>query len=338
MNLKTISKVRHEAEKYWQISKPAIKGLLLNKSSTYCPLLWDSVFIDQHGNVFTCCHYQPGILGSIYSHDLSKIWTRSIKLRTLRWMSLNRCLHCFHECTLLSKSQKASSVLPHKSMKYPRKLRILYGEFCNISCIMCYQDNRSKIMINNEIIKKNVDFSLIEDIDLQGGEILAMKNAREMYLWLTKELNKKVNLITNGILINDDWADHLVKGSNWIQVSVNAATKKTHEIVNKNSNFTRVIDNIKKLIHLKKQYCLNIKIVYKFTIVSENIHEISEAIVLADHLDCDQIAFGFDSSIPHILQDNKELRETIKNRIALLRSSKLRIDIERKRLEQLDLL
>ena len=203
---------------------------------------------------------------------------------------------------------------------------------------MCYQDNRSKIMINNEIIKKNVDFSLIEDIDLQGGEILAMKNAREMYLWLTKELNKKVNLITNGILINDDWADHLVKGSNWIQVSVNAATKKTHEIVNKNSNFTRVIDNIKKLIHLKKQYCLNIKIVYKFTIVSENIHEISEAIVLADHLDCDQIAFGFDSSIPHILQDNKELRETIKNRIALLRSSKLRIDIERKRLEQLDLL
>jgi len=338
LNFLMLSRESIIMKKYWHISKVAIKDLLFSQRSTYCPMLWDSVFIDQYGNVFTCCHYQPEILGSIYTHDLSDIWSKSVKLKMYRWMSQNRCLHCFHGCTLLSSAQKASPITASKSMKYPKNLRILFGELCNIACIMCNQDHRSKIIINNEILKKNINFSLIEDIDFQGGEILAMKNAREMYLWLTKELSKKVNLITNGILINDDWADNLVKGSNWIQISVNAATKKTHEIVNKNSSYTRVLDNIKKMVHLKNRYCSNVEIVYKFTIVPENIHEISEAIELADHLGCDQIAFGFDESIPHFLQDNKPLSNTIKNRIALLKSSKLKVDIERKRLETLDLI
>ncbi len=203
---------------------------------------------------------------------------------------------------------------------------------------MCYQDHRSKVVLNSEVIRKNIDFSGIEDIDFQGGEILAMKNAREMYLWLTKELHKKVNLITNGILINEEWADHLVKGSNWIQISVNAATKEIHETVNRNSNFARVIDNIKKLTHLKNEYGSDVKIAYKFTIVPENIHEVRDAITLADDLGCDQIAFGFDASIPGFLQGNEQLRENIKNSISQLRNKGLKIDIENKRLEQLGLL
>ncbi len=253
-------------------------------------------------------------------------------------MSLHRCLHCFHGCTLLSDSQKASAASPVNSLQYPKKLRVLFGEFCNVDCIMCYQDHHSKVILDKEAFRKNIDFSMIEEIDFQGGEILEMKNAREMYLWLTRELHKKVNLITNGVLINDEWADHLVKGSNWIQISANAATKETHETVNRNSSFARVIDNIKKLTHLKNECRSNVKIVYKFTIVTENIHEVSDAIKLADDLGCDQIAFGFDASIPRFLRDDKQLKETIKNRIALIRSHGLKINIENKRLEQLGLL
>jgi len=203
---------------------------------------------------------------------------------------------------------------------------------------MCYQDHRSKVVLNSEVIRKHIDFSGIEDIDFQGGEILAMKNAREMYLWLTTGLHKKVNLITNGVLINEEWADRLVRGSGWIQISVNAATKEIHETVNRNSNFSRVIDNIKKLTHLKNQCGSDVRIVYKFTIVAENIHEISDAIALADDLGCDQIAFGFDASIPGLLRENEQVRENIRSRIALVRKNGLKIDIESKRLEQLGLL
>lgn len=46
---------------------------------------------------------------------------------------------------------------------------------------------------------------------------------------------------------NHEWAEHLVYGSRKIRISVNAATKRTHELINKVSNYDKVIENIKKL-------------------------------------------------------------------------------------------
>ncbi len=88
-----------------------------------------------------------------------------------------------------------------------------------------------------------------------------------MYLWLTKVMNKKVNLVTNETLINDEWAEHLVKGSRKIRISVNAATKKTHELVNKGSKYDKVVENIRKLIYHKHHLNLDTQITFHFTIL-----------------------------------------------------------------------
>jgi MoaA/NifB/PqqE/SkfB family radical SAM enzyme len=202
---------------------------------------------------------------------------------------------------------------------------------------MCDQSHKSKEGLDNQILKENIDWKRVDEIELQGGEILAMRKAKELYLWLTQEMGKKVNLITNGVLISNEWAEHLVKGANWIQISVNAATKKTHELVNKNSNFERVIKNIKKLIRLKGQYGMDVEIIYKFTILYENIDEICNAVEFADSLGCDTIAFGYDASIPSMLIEDGDRREKLKNAIAKLTKGHLRIRIGMKRLEQLGL-
>jgi sulfatase maturation enzyme AslB (radical SAM superfamily) len=202
---------------------------------------------------------------------------------------------------------------------------------------MCDQSHKSKRGLDNNTLKANIDWKRVDEIELQGGEVLAMKNAKELYLWLTREMGKKVNLITNGVLISDEWAEYLVKGANWIQISVNAATKRTHELVNQNSNFERVIENIRKMIRLKGQYEMDVEIIYKFTILSENTDEIGNAVEFADALGCDTIAFGYDVSIPALLEDDRDRREKLKNTIAKLTQDPLRITIGLKRLEQLGL-
>ena len=325
------------------ICEVTAKNLLLNKSNTCCHFLWDSIFIDQKGNAYNCCHKKPGIIGNIYKQDILNIWNKGIKLKIFRLMSLNKCLLCFDSCNILSKKQKQEtkdSIInnPSYSRKYPNNIWILYGLRCNLRCTMCSQNHRSNITLDNNILKKNIDWNQVEDIEFQGGEILAMKSAKEMYLWLTKQMNKKVNLITNGMLINDEWAENLVKGSKWLQISVNASTKKTHELVNIGSRYEKVIDNIKKLIHLKQHYNSDIIITYKYTITSENIHKITDAIELADSLGCDRITYGFVSSVPRILRENKELAEQIKSKIYRLVNDNLKIEISRNRLEQLGLL
>lgn len=315
-----------------------INNLLVNRRHTYCRYLWESVFIHKNGDVYICCHYGPGKIGNIYKHNLSKIWEKSIRLKLFRLLSLNKCLYCFFECNIISADEKRSSARSLIYIKYPKGLRILIGEFCNLNCIMCGQDHRSKEAIDNKIIKENIDWTRVEEIDFLGGEILAMKNAKELYLWLTKTVNKKVNLITNGLLINDEWAYHLVNGSNWIEISVNAATEATHELVNRKSNFVRVINNIKKLIDLKQQHGSDVKITYKYTIVPENIHEVADAIELAENLGCDHISYGYDYSVINILKQNNELRRKLKNQIFRLVNSDLKLTVNVMRLEYLNLI
>jgi MoaA/NifB/PqqE/SkfB family radical SAM enzyme len=308
------------------------------KQNTYCHLLWDSVFIDDKGWVFICCHAKPETIGNIYKDDLKTIWTQSKKLKKLRLKSLKGSLECFTGCNILSKEEKQGTTDYPVHENYPRQVWLLYGEFCNLNCIMCGQNSRSKDKLDNDILKKHIDWAQVESIELQGGEILAMKEAKELYLWLTREMNKKVNLITNGLLINDEWAEFLVRGSNWITISVNAATKKTHELVNKGSVFEKVIDNTKKLINLKEKYNLNTKIIFHHTTVKENLHELADAIYLANALGCDSINFGFDKHVLPFLKKNPALKEKIKQKISFVMNEGLKIDCETNRLEHMGLL
>jgi len=306
--------------------------------NTYCHMLWDSVFINYNGKVFICCHSKPKEIGNIYKDNLKKIWTENNKIKKLRLKSLNGSLKCCNDCNLLSKEDKKNKVNYQLYKDYPRRVWLLYGEYCNQNCIMCLQDHKSKVMLDNNALKNQIDWTKIEDIEFQGGEILAMKRAKELYLWLTQKMNKKVNLITNGMLINDEWAEHLAKGSNWIEISVNAATKKTHELVNRGSNYELVLDNIKKLIYFKDKYNLKTEIIYKYTIVKENLHEIADAIKFADALSCDFINVGYDVSVPVFLNGNLILKEKIRNEISSIMNEDLKLKISRKRLNYLGLL
>lgn len=254
-------------------------------------------------------------------------------------MSLNKCLHCFGNCNLSPAFQHNDSISNNLlTIKHPKTVTILYGLICNLRCSMCPQDHQVNLTLASDILKKNISWSFVENIELQGGEVLAMKDAKEMYLWFTKQMNKKVNLITNGVLINDEWAEYLVHGSEKVRISLNAASKKTHELINKGSNFEKVINNIRKLISLKQQYNLDVKIQYKFTIVPENIYEIADAIEVAENLGCDKINYGYDSKVPSIIRTNNELRECLKHKINELIGSNLNMEIERSRLNLLGLL
>jgi sulfatase maturation enzyme AslB (radical SAM superfamily) len=195
-------------------------------------------------------------------------------------------------------------------------LWLLFGEFCNISCIMCEQNHRSKTILDDAVLKRNIDWEHIEEVEFQGGELLAIRSAREFYRWVTADRKIKGNLITNGMLINDEWAGYLVAGARWIAVSVNAASMETHQKINRNSNFERVIDNIKRLVSAKRASGSAVTIAYKFTIVPENMREIADAIGTAEAAGCDAIVYGYSGRAAHALRGDAPLRETIRRDLA----------------------
>lgn len=222
---------------------------------------------------------------------------------------------------------------------YPRTLQIMMGTFCPISCIMCPQDHRSGVSINSEVLKKNIDWSRIGDILLQGGEVLAMPEARKLLIWLIDKKHKKIKLVTNGLLINRQWAERLVSGSEWIEISVNAATKKMHEQVNRGSDFDRVIKNIKMLLEVKKATSSKAEIRFHFTIIPKNILEIAQAIRLASKLHCDIITFCYDHpATEYFLNGHREIRNKIREDISKAANDDLGVKIQRNHLGQLGLI
>lgn len=320
------------------VVKRSIKTLTINHQKTFCHLLWDSLFINQYGDIFSCCHEKPGKLGNIYQQDLKTVWKKSMSLKFYRATARLNGLYCFSDCSILSPEMKREAPATPVFLPYPKQLWLLYGEACNIRCRMCWQNHNANIRLNNDILKNNIDWPKIENIELQGGEILAMKDACEMYLWLTQQMKRKVNIITNGLLINDKWADCLVKGSKKITISVNAATAKTHELVNCGSNFLKVENNIKKLVALKHRHGLAVEIWFKYTIVPENIKEIAAAIEVARDLGCSKISYGYSAEIIAFFQKHEDIRQEIKNTLSqVLENNRNGIQIELGHLKQLGL-
>lgn len=322
-----------------QILRATLRNLFVDRQRTFCPQLSDTAFVDQYGNVFNCCHSRPIALGNLQDSSLGEIWQQSLRLRLSRWLSRHRALYCALDCTLISEEDKAGPSTKQPDPAHPTTVRILHGELCNIACTMCWQNHRDRQIISNSLITDQVAWSMVEHVELQGGEVLAMKQAREFFVWLTQEKGKKVDLITNGTLIDETWARNLVLGANWVAVSVNAASKEVHERVNRGSSFEKVTANVERMTRLKRELGADLKIVFKFSIILDNIHEIPDAIPVAAGLGCDKIAYGFDpTTVPAYLEENPELQASLRQRLEHQISVGYPIEIESIRLQRLGLL
>jgi MoaA/NifB/PqqE/SkfB family radical SAM enzyme len=321
------------------ILRATLRNLFVDREKTNCPQLWDVAFVDQYGNVFNCCHSRPGALGKLQDSHLSAIWQHSRRLKLFRWLSRHRALYCALNCTLISAEDRASPPPKLPSPGHPTTVRILHGELCNLACIMCWQDHRDRQIISNRLLTEQIEWSEVEHVELQGGEVLAMKEAKEFFIWLTQEMGKKADLITNGTLIDETWARNLVLGANWVAISVNAASKEVHERVNRGSRFEKVAENIRRMTRLKQQLGADMQIIYKFSIIPDNIHEIPDAIPVAADLGCDKVAYGFDpTTVPAYLQQNPELQASLRRRLKEQLTAGYPIEIEKIRLQHLGLL
>jgi MoaA/NifB/PqqE/SkfB family radical SAM enzyme len=321
------------------ILRAVSRNFFIERKGTYCPKLWDSAFVDQYGNVFNCCHSRPGSSGNLYQTSMTDIWRKSPRLKLFRWLSRHKSLYCALDCILLTEAEKNSTPRKAPDIQHPSIVRVLHGELCNIACPMCWQNHTDKRMIGNEVLQKNIDWSQVEDIELQGGEVMAMKQAKEFFVWLTQEQHKKANLISNGTLINDEWARNLVLGSDWVGISVNAATQEIHEQINFKSKFPRVMENIRRMVQYKRELGAPVSIIYKFSIVAGNIHEIADAIPVAAELGCDKIAYGYDvTTVPAYLDAHPDLKAEIQQKLQAHFAANLPIEIETIRLKYLGLL
>jgi pyruvate-formate lyase-activating enzyme len=294
---------------------------LLRGQSTFCPRLWSEAFIDDKANVFFCCHSQPYAIGNLQDAPLSELW-HGLAAKQARQMSLHRGLACFAGCTLLDERERAMEMPsgPASAPAYSelKRVKIMMGELCNIACIMCHQDHRSRRQLSTALLRERVDFSNIDRIELFGGEPMALANAKETYVWLTEELGKKVNFLTNGTLMPEGWAERIARGSDWIYFSLNGVSADAFERVNFGAKQERVLRNVERVREARDRLGTPLEIVAHFTMVPENVEEVDLFPDFAKRIGADRADFGFDVAVPAWLERHPEVKQRLKSSFARL--------------------
>ena len=139
---------------------------------------------------------------------------------------------------------------------------------CNLQCPYCYVGNER----NLEELSTEEWFNIIDQIPwysfvtLVGGEPLIRKDFTEILMKTAKKTHGKLNVVSNGILINDEIIEAFIK-SKMMLLSVSLdGYGKNHDINrNKEGIFDKIINNLELLNKQKHRPMIDIK-----TIVLDN--------------------------------------------------------------------
>lgn len=212
---------------------------------------------------------------------------------------------------LYDKVQEGYALLPYcfgrgKSLTPIRyTLELTYR--CNLNCSFCYVGkikNTQELSTEEwlKIIDQIPPFRLITFI---GGEVLLRKDFK---ILLEQSLKRnKVNLVTNGTLLNEDLIKTFVeKKLTLLSISIDGIGEKHDIIRGHQGTFDKVINNINKFNIIKGQKkfpLLDIKTV----ILENNLNDLVDIYKLAQYHNADFLTLAFLKGCD--LQQNINLRE-----------------------------
>lgn len=309
--------------------------------SEYCYHLWKTVTIDHKGDIYHCCKIKPLNLGSIYKNKLCAVLNGN-EIRELRDNSLHSELPCYKSCNLIDKTD--SITVDNTEVCQYSNLTDLYLDFgmkCNISCIMCKQRERYKTDkrgLTSDILIRNIDFTPFQNIYLQGGEPLFIDECLKIMDYLSS-IGKRYSILTNGILIDDKMAKRLAQEAALVSISLNAATKETHETVNSGSVWETVLENLVLLRKYRDEFGSTLSINGRMTITVNSLTEIPEFIQSFKRFGFDTANFGFDlATVPKYLETHHELKNALSAQITEVLHDTNPNEIDTLRLKQLGLI
>jgi GTP 3',8-cyclase len=198
----------------------------------------------------------------------------------------------------------------------PINLEIDPSNACNHSCPFCISGHlhlskfKGTEFFNRQMMHKDILMNLVKDLSKTkvksvswtgGGEPTMNPALKEAIKYLKENSNIDMGMFSNGSMLNRfDLFETVVDSLSWIRISMDAGKAKSYDnlrITNKSNSFKIVLDNIKKLIKIKKERNSKITIGVGFVVTQDNYNEVLDFANLFKDLDVDYCQYK-----PEIIQ------------------------------------
>ncbi|MBQ8847561.1 MAG: radical SAM protein [Candidatus Gastranaerophilales bacterium] len=182
---------------------------------------------------------------------------------------------------------------------------------CNLNCPYCYVgENRIKEELSTQqwldIIEQIPFYSFVT---LVGGEPLIRKDFCEILHAVSKKTFGKVNVVTNGILMNDEIIDSFIDSKMLLlSVSLDGWKKNHDKNRNKEGIFEIISNNLQNLKERIKEKNSKLMIDIKTIVLKDNLEDILKLYEYATNMGFEYLSISFLRN--NNLKQNSNLHET----------------------------
>jgi uncharacterized protein len=152
-------------------------------------------------------------------------------------------------------------------IRNPKKIKIVLGHGCNYRCVYCLQDDLSSKSHFKEFsvvddIKRNLDFTQLERIELWGGEPLLYWDKIKKIIEAFDRPKLVWSMVTNGTLLTPEIVNYLNGLQGDVAIAISHDAKKQQEL--RGSEFLHTKEKVFEKLNNNK------KINYTFTVTLSN--------------------------------------------------------------------
>ncbi len=178
---------------------------------------------------------------------------------------------------------------------YPQRIIVQVTNRCQLQCPMCLiNEDRKLIDLPDEVLSKLEEvIPYTTYVALSGGEPLLYKKLPDFFDKFAKPDGPIIDFVTNGILLDDKLIINIVEKGVAVYISLNGATKETHELTRPGTRFEDLLGKFRKLSDLKKKTKSKTLIGISYVMIKNNMAEMPKIIDLMENLGIDTIRFAY---------------------------------------------
>lgn len=251
----------------------------LTNKELVCQAPFKSLRFEHSGKFIASCFNRGYILGEFPKDSIESVW-KGTKLNELR-NSLSKndfskgCQNCGKSINSGFKSLSGSYQYNYlkswnNDLNYPVMFDFEIGSTCNFECIMCSGEYSTSIRKNREgkspyesPFEDNIELLVeqlqpflphLKEMRFLGGEPFLMKSLYKIWDSSIKvNPSIQLNVLTNASILNDRIKKLLEEGNFKVSISIDSIKKKTFELIRKNGDFTKVMENTNYFMKLNSQ-------------------------------------------------------------------------------------